>query len=307
MSFFPSDRDVKAEPDQPGGSTLVATVAGGPQIVTFALDALLQRGEVIYEVVAVHLSPQDDPLVERALTRLTSEFLQDCYADRPCSLHLFPIRQGSKRLEDIQDDAAVNVAWLAIYELISALKAQGRHLHVCITGGRRMLALLAMSAAMLHFDHHDRLWHMYTPAEFIERARDGAIMHARPQDGVRLLQVPLVPWGAYLPGLRALAQVSPMEVVAAQTRWLDSAEQARCQAVVERLTPRQLGVLRAFAAGQSPQDVAEALHVTVKTVHAHKTVILSECRNAWELPDDARLDYYFLREKFGRYFQVPDL
>jgi CRISPR-associated protein Csx14 len=157
----------------------------------------------------------------------------------------------------------------------------------------------------LHFDHDDRLWHMYTPAEFLEQASDGRVMHARPEDGVRLLQVPLVPWGAYLPALRALARASPMEIVAAQTRWLDSAERTRCRAVVERLTPRQTDVLRAFAAGQSPQEAAETLCVTVKTIHAHKTVILGECRNTWEFPEDTRLDYHFLHEKFGRYFQAP--
>jgi len=284
------------------GGTLVATVAGGPQVVTFALDELLHRGEAIHEVIAVHLSPQADALTGQALVKLAAEFADGCYAGRPCRLHFFPIRKDGQRLDDVRDDAAVNVAWSALYELIATLKAQGRHLHVCITGGRRMLALLAMSAAMLHFDHDDRLWHMYTPSEFLERAHDGAIMHARPEDGVRLLQVPLVPWGAYLPALRALAQASPMEVVAAQTRWLDGAERARCQTAVAQLTPRQADVLRAFADGQSPQEVAETLCVTVKTVHAHKTVILGECRNAWEFPEDARLDYHFLREKFGRYF-----
>jgi CRISPR-associated protein Csx14 len=292
---------------QTTGSTLVATMAGGPQVVTFALDELLQRGAEIHEVIVVHLSPRADPLTGQALVKLAAEFPDDRYADCPCRLHFFPIRRDGKKLDDIRDDAAISVAWSAIYELIASLKAKGRHLHVCISGGRRMLALLAMSAAMLHFDHHDRLWHMYTPAEFLERARDGAIMHARPEDGVRLLQVPLVPWGAYLPALRTLAQASPTEVVAAQTQWLDSAERAHCRAAVERLTPRQLDVLRALAAGQSPQEVAEALCVTVKTVHAHKTVILGECRNAWELPEDARLDYHFLREKFGRYFGALDL
>ena len=285
------------------GSTLVATMAGGPQIVTFALDELLRRGEVIDEVIVVHLSPQADSLTGLALVKLAAEFPDGRYAGHPCHLHFFPIRQGGQRLDDVRDDAAADAAWSAMYELIASLKTQGQHLHVCIAGGRRMLALLAMSAAMLHFDHHDRLWHMYTPPEFLERARDGAIMHARPEDGVRLLQVPLMPWGAYFPALRVLAQASPVEVVAAQTRWLDSTERARCQAAVEQLTHRQLDVLRAFAGGQSPQEVAEALCVTVKTVHAHKTVILSECRNAWELPEDARLDYHFLREKFGRYFE----
>ncbi len=283
-------------------STLVATMAGGPQIVTFALDELLRRGEAIEEVVVVHLSPRDDPLTGQALVKLAAEFPGDCYAGRPCRLRFFPIRQGNTRLEDIRDDAAVNVAWSAIYELIASLKTQGRRLHVCIAGGRRICALLAMSAALLHFDHYDRLWHMYTPAEFLERARDGRVMHARPEDGVRLLQVPVMPWGAYFPGLRALAQATPQEVMAAQMHWLDEGERARCRAVVAHLTGRQLDTLRALAAGQSPQEAAETLCVTVKTIHAHKTVILNECRNAWELPPDARLDYHFLREKFGRYF-----
>jgi CRISPR-associated protein Csx14 len=285
-------------------STLVATMAGGPQIVTFALDDLLAQDEVIREVIVVHLSPRDDPLVRQALSKLTAEFSGDAYAGQPCRLQFFPLYSDGKKLDDIRDETAANTAWNAIYKLIADLKAQGRHLHVCIAGGRRILALLAMSAAMLHFDHDDFLWHMYTPVEFIEHSRDGAIMHARPEDGVRLIRVPLVPWGAYFPALRTLTQASPMEVVAAQTQWLDSAERARCQQVVEQLTPRELETLRAFAAGQNPQEVAETLCVTVRTAHAHKTKILDHCRNAWELPSDARLTYYFLREKFGRYLQV---
>jgi CRISPR-associated protein Csx14 len=282
------------------GSTLVATMAGGPQIVTFALDCLLEQGAVIREVIVVHLSPQYDPLTGEALVKLDTEFADGVYAGRPCRLRFFPVRSGGRKLEDIRNETEANVAWSAVYELIAELKSQGLHLHVCIAGGRRILALLAMSAAMLLFDHNDRLWHMYTPAAFIERSCDGAIMHADPEDGVRLIRVPLMPWGAYFPTLRAMAQGSPLEVVSAQTRWLDEAERTRCHQVMEQLTSRQLDVLQAFAAGQRPQEVAETLCVTVRTVHAHKTVILAECRNAWELPQDARLDYYFLREKFGR-------
>ncbi len=284
-------------------STLVATMAGGPQVVTFALDELLRRGEVIEEVIVIHLSPQADPLTGQALSKLAAEFPDDRYAGRSCRLRFFPIRQGTRKLEDICDDAAVNAAWSSIYELIATLKGEGRRLHVCISGGRRICALVAMSAAMLHFDHDDRLWHMYTPEEFLERARDGRVMHARPEDGVRLLQVPVVPWGLYFPALRALTQATPPEVVAAQARWLDGVERARCREVIEQLTPRQLETLRALAAGQSPQEAAETLCVTVKTIHAHKSVIFQECRNAWELAPGTRLDYHFLRDKFGRYFE----
>jgi len=285
------------------GSTMIATIGKQPQIVTFALDELLARGARIAEVIVLHLTPQDAGRTEWSLAKLAAEFVGDTYAGRPCRLRFIPIRHAGGRLEDIRNEAEANAAWLAIYELIAGLKAEGRHLHVCISGGRRILALLAVSTALLHFDHNDHLWHMYTEPDFLARARNGAIMHTTQEGQVRLIEVPLAPWGAYFPALRALAGASPQEVVAAQTYWLDEAERGRCRRVVAQLTPRELETLQAFAAGQNPQEVAETLCVTVRTVHAHKTRILDHCRNAWELPPDTRLTYYFLREKFGRYFQ----
>jgi CRISPR-associated protein Csx14 len=287
------------------GSTVIATLGGQPQVVTFALDGLLEKGAIIKEVIVIHLTPQDSERTERALARLAAEFAKDTYAGRPCRLRLFPVRHASGRLEDVRNEAEANAAWLMIYELIAGLKASGRHLHICISGGRRILALLAISTALLHFDHNDHLWHIYTDPDFLPLARDGAIMHASQEGQVRLIEVPLAPWGAYFPPLRALAQASPQQVVAAQTHWLDETERRRCRQVAGQLTPRELETLRAFAAGQNPQEVAEALCVTVRTVHAHKSKVLDHCRNAWELPPEARLAYYFLREKFGRYFQVP--
>jgi len=66
-------------------------------------------------------------------------------------------------------------------------------------------------------------------------------------------------------------------------------------------------VLRAIAEGLSPAQVADRLAVTRKTVDTHKTAILAECRVAWNLPEDARLSYHWLREKFGRYFSGPGI
>jgi CRISPR-associated protein Csx14 len=274
-------------------------MGGQAQVVTFALDALLAQGELIREAIVLHLSPED-PRVRKALAQLAVEFAGEQYGGQPCRFRPVPIRMGQKKLLDIRDEAAADVTWSTVHELISSLKVQQRRLHLCISGGRRLVGLLAMSAAMLHFGHHDRLWHMYTPREFLEKARDGAIMHAGPADGVRLIQVPLVPWGAYFPVLRALA--TPAQVLAAQTHWLENVEQTRCEQVISGLTDRQLEVLRAFAAGMTSQEVAEALSIAVKTVDTHKTAILAECRNAWNVPQDVWLSYHFLHDKFGRYF-----
>ena len=288
-------------------STLVCTMGGQAQVVTFALDWLLARGSEVGEVCVLYLSPGADPRVARALAQLAAEFAGGRYPagepdSRPCRLRPVPLCCRGTEIADIRDEAAADAIWTAMHALIAGLKAQGRHLHLCIAGGRRIAGLLAMSAATLHFGHHDRLWHMYTPLPFLARARDGAILHARPEDGVRLIQVPMMPWGAYLPGLRALSEASPAEVLAARTQTLDAGERARCQQVVEALTPRQAGVLRAFAGGGSLQDVAESLSISLKTVDSHKTVILDECRAAWGLPEGERLTYRFLREQFGRFY-----
>ncbi len=282
-------------------STLVATLGGQPQVVTFTLDVLLAQGEMVREVVVLHLAATN-PRYGRSLARVAAWFPNDRYEGRPIRFRPVLVRRGPERLADIRNEVEAEAAWNAIYELIAGLKRQGRRLHLCIAGGRRLLGLLAMSAALLHFGHRDRLWHLYTPGELLERARDGAIMHARPEDGVRLIPIPLVPWGAYFPALRALAQTTPEQAIAVQTRWLNQAERVCCRAVVERLTPRRLDVLRAFAAGQRPQEVAESLCITLKTVDSHKTVVLDECRNAWGVPEDTQLDYHFLREKFWLFF-----
>jgi CRISPR-associated protein Csx14 len=292
-------------------STLVVTMGGQAQVVTFALDWLLAQGEPIREVFVLHLSP-DDARTKRALAQLAAEFKGNRYVaphsglEQPCRLRLAPIRRISHKffdvaqdkLADIRNEADADATWQTVYHLLSSLKNQGRTLHLCIAGGRRMMGLLTLSAAMLLCGHGDRVWHMYTSAEFLRQARDGAILHARAEDGVRLIQVPMVPWGAYFPALRDLTR-PPAQVIAAQTAHLDEAERARCRAVVERLTPRQLDVLRTFASGLPPQEAAEVLGISLKTVDSHKTAILGECRAAWSLPEDAWLDYHFLRDKFG--------
>jgi CRISPR-associated protein Csx14 len=165
-----------------------------------------------------------------------------------------------------------------------------------------MMALLAMSAAALLCDHQDRIWHMYTPDEVRRRASGGAVMHVTPAEGVQLIQTPLVPWGAYFPALRTLAQTS-MQAASAQLRQFTASEDPQCRQVYARLSPRQRAVLHAFAAGQRPDEVAAALHITLSTVNSHKTAILAECRIAWALAEEQTLDYRFVRERFAGFVQ----
>lgn len=268
-------------------------------MITFALDCLLRMGEPVEEVHLLHLSPHD-PRINSALRCLHGEFQDDRYAGRPCRLRRTALAGGLQPLADIRTAADAEVAWRTARDLIADLKQQGQRLHLCVAGGRRVMGLMVQAAATLLCDHQDRLWHLYTPTELRRQADGGAVLHAPPESGVALIPVPMAPWGAYFPALRAMAQ-APQEAVAGQMQRLAADDERRCRAVVARLTPRQQETLHAFARGLRPQEVAAALSVTLGGVNAHKTAILAECRVAWEVTETERLDYRFIAEHFRRY------
>ena len=288
-------------PDQPE-STLICTMGGQAQIVTFALDLLLRRGEVVREVVVLHLAPAGGR-VEAALEKLRAEFNGDHYEGRPCRFRHLALRRGGDLLAAMQSEADAEAARQLIHDLITGLKQAGRVLHLSIAGGPRLLALMTLSVATMRCGHQDKIWHMYTEPDFLARAQEGAIMHDEGGDQVRLIPVPVVPWGVYFPALQTLYQ-TPAEVLRAQTAWLDETDRRRCRQVWEGLKtrPRTREILQLLAAGQTPQSVAEQLAISIKTLDTHKTTILAECRLAWGFPENSWLDYHFLREKFGAFF-----
>ena len=277
-------------------TVLIATLGGQPQVVTFALDALLAQGESMDEVVVVHLNSLR---YRKAFQRLAREFPGDRYAGRLCHFRGVPVRSQKRVLDDIRDDDDAAVVWRTMHDLVRTVKASGARIHLLLTGGRRMRGLLAVSAALLQLDHGDRVWHLYTPDEIRQAADEGAIMHVESAAGVQLIQAPLAPLGAYFPPIRALAGATPQQTLLEQTRWLDPAERQRCQQVWDRLTDRQQEVLGSFAKGLDRSQTADALHITVKTVDSHKSRIAALCREAWELPENGRVSYGFLARVFG--------
>lgn len=278
-------------------TTLVATLGGQPQVITFALDALLARGVEISKLMLIHLA-MNTPRLQTAVQKIINEVTGPLYP--ALDLEFCPLTTEAGPLQDIQNEADAHAAWEAITHLLVQLKKTQHILHVCISGGRQMLGFMTMSAAMLHFGHEDMLWHTYTPDEWLPPTQNGQLMHLPPEAGFKLIQVPMMPWGSYFPALRQLTRpvTKGTDVLAAPRRVLEYGEEARKRSVRQQLTRRQKDVLDAFAAGLSPQEVADELVISVKTVNSHKTVILAECRNAWALPESTWLDYRFIAEKF---------
>jgi len=276
----------------------VATLGGQPQVVTLALDALLAHGYTINEVFVIHLSPRN-PRYRAALERLASEFAGGCYAGRPCRYQPRPIRLGAQLIDDLHGDEETDAAIAMFNRLIQELKREDATIHLCLSGGRRLLGMLALSAALLYFEQSDRIWHLYASDTVRRQTDGGAVMHLPPQAEVRLVRVQLPPWGQYFPALRSAPDASADAVRAAQVRAAEDTERTHCRAVYERLTARQREVLRLLAGDLTPQQVTEQLGITLATIHTHKTTIFQECINAWALTPSTRLRAEWLRRTFA--------
>ena len=290
-------------------TALVATLGGQPQIITFTIDLLLEQGEAVDQVIVVYLA--SGQRYQEAYQRLAGEFIADRYAGRTCHLRGEPVREGVHRapaslgqaLADVITPGEVEAVRRKIHQLLADLKDQGYRIHLSLSGGRRVMALIALSAAMQYLTPMDRVWHIYTPPDLTEQAQEGAIMHARPDSGPRLVPVPFVPWAAYFPGLAPLLSSSPQEMREAALTWLNEDERERCRQVWDSLTPRQRDTLRTFANGMNRRQAASCLKVSAYTVDDHRDVILQRCREVWGEEYDGDFDLYFLRGRFWPYLR----
>jgi CRISPR-associated protein Csx14 len=287
-------------PDYP--HVLVATLGGQPQIITFTLDLLLEEGHPISEVCVLHPRAASQSRLQRALACLNAEFTGKHYQSmqHPIHFHSRVLELDRKPIDDIIDDSHADGTLNTIHQLIGDFKRQGYHIHLSVTGGRRLISLLAISVASLNFDRHDHIWHLYTPQAVQERANEGKVMHVASDAGLKLIQGPFIALGAYISNTGQSFRSSQEE----QRSQMEAQERAYCAKVVDEATPAQLKVLQAFARGLRPQQVAKELHIVLATVNSHKTALLDYCHSAWSIPDEERLDYHFLHAKFSEYFQT---
>ena len=282
---------------------LLATLGGQPQVVTFTLDLLLKDNFPISEVIVIHPKAAQ-PRLHHALACLNAEFAGDFYKTAKRTMHFrsHVLYLDHTPIDDITDDAHADGTLDTIHRLISDLKRKGYYIHLSVTGGRRLMSLLAVSVASLNFDRHDHIWHIYTPDNIKEQAKNGKLMHAPEESGVRLIKGQFISLGAYIfdqsQSFRSVQQE--------QLSQMDAQEHARCANVVRQASQRELDVLRAFAKGLDQQGVALELGIASRTIDGHKTKLLEMCRTEWAIDPRKRLGYHFLYKTFAPYFDSTE-
>lgn len=286
------------------GSTLVATLGGQPQLITFTLDLLLGQGEQIDQVIVIYLASKER--YRKAQARLAREFTADRYRGRDCRLRTIPvviktpISDNKILLAEASTPEEIEAVRNTIYSLLATLKDEGRRIHLSLSGGRRIMALTALSAAMLYLKPSDQIWHIFTPDAITDEARQSDLMHVAPDSGVRLVEVPFVPWATYFPGLRPLLEASPNALHNPAFGWLDEQDQRHCAEVWQTLTPRQQQVLRLLAKGEARKEAAADLNIQVSTLETHQKAIIKVCRQVW-VDRLEKFDLQFIRQYFGAY------
>lgn len=280
---------------------LVATLGGNPQIVTFTLDLLLRRGIPIYEVIVVH--PASSPRLQQSLQRLHAEFVGDRYTfeQQRLTIHFRQqvLNHYNTIIDDITDEKTASGALDTIGELIRDLKQRRCIIHFSISGGRRLMSFLSFSAALLYFETPDELLHLYTPEPMKTHIDTSDIMHVPPGEQ-SLIEVPFA--RAVQPLLALMLNRTPSATIETQHEQQRVAEEQCCKQVMDALTDKPRQVLRALAQGFHPQEVATELSIKPSTLSSHTNTIYRECRNAWNVSDNIRVDYHFVQAKFAHYF-----
>lgn len=281
--------------------TFVATLGGQPQIVTFTLDLLLKRGIPISEVIVVY--PAASPHIQESLKRLRAEFAKGYYLFEGRSFAMRFRQQALSHydsvIDDIVDETTASGALDTIGELIRSLKQQ-RIIHFSISGGRRLMAFLSFSAALLYFETPDELLHLYTPEKVQERSDKSRDMHFAAVEGRRLIEVPFA--RAAQPFFALMLNCSTSDTIQTQREQHAAEEQKRCQQVVTALSDRSREILQALAQGLHPRQVAEKMCLDASTISYYTGKIYRECRNVWNVPENFRLDYHFVQAKFAQYY-----
>lgn len=262
--------------------TLLATLGSEAQVVTLALDALLQRGEAIQRVVILHTAPETE-LIAAALERLLAELRSPYY---PSALELETVLLAGPRgpLADVDTAEGAELAFTTIYRAVRAEKLAGRRVHFSLAGGRKTMAVFGMAAAQLLFDADDRLWHLVSYGPLLAEKR----MHAVPGDECHLIEIPVLLWRAVSPVLTDLSEIDDPFIAVERQRALrlqEALDEAR-SFVLGVLSPAERRVVEPLVRESlSDQELAARLVLSPRTVEQHLRSAYNKAAEHWALTE----------------------
>lgn len=216
---------------------LIATLGSEAQVVTIVLDLLAAAGHSVAVLRVIHTDARQEP-TRSALARLRPEIAQYPHLDyREVAVTFL-----GEPLADIENEPGAQATFATIYEEARRCKVAGHRLHICVAGGRKVMAVYGMTTAQLLFDEEDRLWHLVSFGALLAERR----MHLQTGDRALLIPIPVLGWSDVPATLTEVgrADSAVVAVRAAQMRKQAQGAQRVVAFVEQTLTPKEREVAR---------------------------------------------------------------
>jgi CRISPR-associated protein Csx14 len=282
-----------------GAEALVATLGVEPQVVTITLDALLKQGRRVKEVTVVYTGA---PGVAQALAAIAGEFSSGTYPG--ITLRQTPVVSPTGPVVDFRTEEDLRGLLCTLYGVVRRARQQGTIVHLCISGGRKVMGIMGMVVAQLLFGPEDHVWHLLTEGWHPGAARR---LHLPPEEKVWLVPVPVLRWGEAGTLMRTVAELGdPAEVVAWYERLSRNARTKRQEEFIRRwLSRAEREVVQLACRGLDNGAIARALSKSEQTVANQLRNVYAKLREWLGYPPH-NVDRNVLIAEFAPYFSLTE-
>ena len=275
----------------------MATLGVEPQVVTITLDMLLAGGWTISETVVICTKT---PRVQEALRVIEEEFRRAAYPG--VQLRAVPVASAEGMAGDFCTDEEMHSLLRTLYVEIRRARQTGYVVHLCVSGGRKVMGIMGMVVAQLLFGPEDYVWHLVTEGWQPGAARR---LHLPPGQGVRLVPVPVLRWSEAGALMQTVAELNdPAEVVAWHEKISRAGQVKRQREFIERwLTRAEREVVRLACRGLDNAAIAGALFKREQTVANQLRGVYDKLRE-WLGYPEGNVDRHRLIAEFAPYFTL---
>ena len=244
--------------------TLIATLGLQPQIITRALDLLLDEHMEpgLQEVVIVHTAafPYNHPHWDSL--KKFKEYVRQRYPH--ITWRWAPIKnEAGETVYDVETPETAEYVFRLMYSEIRTLKRAGRRLHGLIAGGRKSMIVYTLFSAQLLFDADDRLWHLFSVDE-------GPDPHLPPQrkHHSRLIEIPVFQLASVMPVVHQLILDSedPTNATALFWKQEDVNQVARLRQFYDECDPEDQRIIQLASSGAGNSEIAVQLGYAESTI-----------------------------------------
>ncbi|MHB1127771.1 MAG: CRISPR-associated ring nuclease [Bacillota bacterium] len=282
-----------------GTELLITTLGVEPQVVTITVDSLLALECPVSEVTVIYTV---DPRVLQALAIIEAEFSGGHYPR--ILLRAVPVEGPTGLISDFRDDQDLRYLRRTLYREVRLARQASTVVHLCVSGGRKVMGISAMVVAQLLFGPEDRVWHLVTEGWQPGNERR---LHLPPEEPVWLVGVPVLRWTEAGTLLQAMADLDdPDAVLSWQEKISRSTKMRRRREFIQRwLSRAEREVVELACLGLDNATIARRLHKGEQTVANQLSEVYAKLKEWLGFPP-VTVDRSLLIAEFAPYYALRE-